>query len=62
MKRFEDKINDSLKQVWSLDVRHVKAHRTKKEKKSIDKTDGNEKADALATEDATYDEGLMAEI
>ena len=45
-----------------MDVRHVKAHRTKKEKKSIDKTDGNEKADALATEDATYDEGLMAEI
>ena len=49
-----------------VDVEHVKAHRTKKEKKEISQyekfvTAGNEKADDLAKAGAMLDEGFMAE-
>ena len=47
-------------------VEHVKAHRTKKEKKEMSHferfvTEGNEKADELAKAGAMLDEGFMAE-
>ena len=49
-----------------VEVEHVKAHRTKKEKKDMSHfekfvTKGNEKADELANEGAVLDEGFMAE-
>ena len=49
-----------------VEVEHVKAHRTKKEKKSMVQfekfvTEGNEKADELAKAGAMLDEGHMAE-
>ena len=51
----------------SVDVAHVKAHRTKKEKEKMRKierfvTEGNEKANESAKEGAMLDEGLMAEV
>ena len=48
-------------------MEHVKAHRTKKDKKEMSHflkkfvTDGNEKADELAKEGAMLDEGFLAE-
>ena len=50
-----------------VEVEHVKAHRTKKEKEKMTKierfvTEGNEKADELAKAGAMLDEGLMAEV
>ena len=49
-----------------MEVEHVKAHRTKKEKKDMSHfekfiTGGNEKADPPATEGALLDNGFMAE-
>ena len=49
-----------------VEVKHVKAHRTEKDKKEtshVEKlvTEGNEKADELATEGALLDEGFMAQ-
>ena len=49
---------------WDLDVKHVKAHRTEKEKKATTAeqhmaVDGNEKADELAKEGAHVDGGQM---
>ena len=49
-----------------VEVEHVKAHRTKKEKKHMSQferfvTEGNEKADELAKAGAMLDEGFMAE-
>ena len=49
-----------------MEVAHVKAHRTKKEKENMTKiekfvTEGNEKADELAKEGALLDKGFMAE-
>ena len=49
-----------------VQVEHVKAHRTKKDKKEMSQfeyfiTDGNEKADELAKAGAMLDEGFMAE-
>ena len=49
-----------------MEVEHVKAHHTKKEKKEMSHferfvTDGNEKADELAKTGAMLDEGFMAE-
>ena len=49
-----------------VEVEHVKAHRTKKDKKNMTQfeklsTDGNEKADELAKAGAMLDEGSMAE-
>ena len=49
-----------------MEVEHVKAHRTKKEKERMTHfekfvTDGNEKADDLAKGGAVLDEGFMAE-
>ena len=48
-----------------MEVAHVKAHRTKKEKEKMTKierfvTEGNEKADELAKAGAMLDEGLVA--
>ena len=50
----------------TVEAEHVKAHRTKKEKKDMSHfqkfvTDGNEKADDLAKTTAMLDEGFMAE-
>ena len=49
-----------------VEVEHVKAHRTKKEKKHMSQferfvTEDNEKADDLAKAGAMLDEGFMAE-
>ena len=49
-----------------MEVEHVKAHRTKKEKEKMTQferfvTEGNEKADELAKQGALLDEGFMAE-
>ena len=49
-----------------VEVAHVKAHRTKKEKEKMTQyerfvTEGNEKADELAKAGAFLDEGFMAE-
>ena len=49
-----------------VEVEHVRAHRTKKDKKNMSQfakfvTEGNEKADDLATAGAMLDEGFMAE-
>ena len=49
-----------------VEVEHVKAHRTKKDKKEMSQfekfvTEGNEKADDLANTGAILDEGFMAE-
>ena len=49
-----------------VEVEHVKAHRTKKEKKEMSHfenfvTEGSEKADELANAGAMLDEGFMAE-
>ena len=49
-----------------VEVEHVEAHRTKKEKKDMSHfekfvIEGNEKADELAKEGALLDEGFMAE-
>ena len=50
-----------------VEVEHVKAHRTKKDKKEVSYfekfvTEGNEKADELGKEGAMLDEGFMAEV
>ena len=50
-----------------VEVAHVKAHRTKKEKEKMTKferfvTKGNETADKLAKAGAMLDEGFMAEV
>ena len=50
-----------------MEVEHVRAHRTKKEKtcmSQIEKfvTEGNEKADELAKVGAMLDQGFMAEV
>ena len=50
-----------------LDVEHVKAHRTKKEKQEMTLfekcvTGGNERADELAKDGAMLDGGEMAQI
>ena len=50
-----------------MEVEHVKAHRTKKDKKDMSLfekfvTDGNEKADELAQAGAILDKGFMAEM
>ena len=50
-----------------VEVEHVKAHRTKKDKKTMSQfekfvTEGNEKADELAMAGAMLDEGFMAEV
>ena len=52
--------------LFLVEVQHVKAHRTKKDKKEMSHpekfvTDGNEKADELAKAGASWDEGLMSE-
>ena len=49
-----------------VEVKHVKAHRTVKDKKEMSHfekfvADGNEKADVLAKAGAMLDEGFMAE-
>ena len=49
-----------------VEVDHVKAHRTKKDKKDMPHfekfaTEGNEKADELAKAGAMLDEGFIAE-
>ena len=50
-----------------MEVEHVKAHRTKKDKKEMSQfekfvADGNDKADELAKAGAMLDEGFMAEM
>ena len=55
-----------MSKVILVEVEHVKAHRTEKDKKKMSHfvkfvTEGNEKADELAKEGAMLDEGFMAE-
>ena len=55
------------KRNFMVEADHVKAHRTKKDKKDKSQceefaTDGNEKADELAKAGAIWDEGFMAEM
>ena len=50
-----------------MEVAHVKAHRTKNEKAKMTKferfvTEGDEKADELANEEAMLVEGFVAEV
>ena len=50
-----------------VEVEHVEAHRTEKDKKEMSQsekfvTDGNEKADELAKAAAMLDEGFMAQV
>ena len=50
----------------AVEVDHVEAHRTKKEKREMSRleefvAEGNEKADGLAKEGAMLDEGFMTE-
>ena len=59
-------MHELVKRGILVEVEHVKAHRTKKEKKNMAHfekfvTEGNEKADELAKGGAMLDEGLMAE-
>ena len=63
---FGEESHDLTERGISVDLEHVKAHRTKKEKNDrshFEKfvTEGNEKADELAKEGALLDEGVMAE-
>ena len=49
-----------------VEVEHVKAHRTEKDKKEMSLfkrfvTDGNDKSDELAKAGAMLDEGIMAQ-
>ena len=65
MKIWEE-FHELVKRGFLVDVEHVKAHRTKKEKKNMSHfekfvTEGNEKADELAKAGAMLDEGYMAE-
>ena len=44
-----------------MEVEHIKAHRTEKDKKEMSHvTDGNEKSDELAKAEAMLDEGFLA--
>ena len=50
-----------------MEVAHVTAHRTRKEKEKVTKierfvTEGNERADELAKAGAVLDEGFVAEV
>ena len=52
------------KEAFLVEVEHVKAHRTKKEKKNMSQferfvTEGNKKADELAKAGAMLDEGFL---
>ena len=65
MEKFEE-LHELVERGILVEVAHVKAHRTKKEKENMTKierfvTEGNEKADELAKAGAMLDEGLMAE-
>ena len=61
-----EELHELVKRGILVEVEHVKAHRTKKEKEKMTQlerfvTDGNGKADELAKAGAMLDEGLMAE-
>ena len=61
-----EELHELAKRGILVEVEHVKAHRTKKEKEKMTQferfvTEGNEKADELAKAGAMMDEGFMAE-
>ena len=65
MKIWEE-VDELVKKGILVEVAHVKAHRTKKEKEKVTQfqrfvTDGNEKADELAKAGAMMDEGFVGE-
>ena len=65
LKKWEE-LNLLVSQEILVEVEHVKAHRTEKDKKEMSHcemfvTEGNEEADELAKEGAMLDEGFMAE-
>ena len=60
-----EEIHELVKRGILVEVEHVKAHCTKKEKENMTQiekfvTEGNEKADELAEAGAMLDEGFMA--
>ena len=62
-----EKLHELVKRSILVEVAHVKAHRTKKEKEKMTKferfvTEGNEEAVKLAKAGAMLDEGFMAEV
>ena len=63
--KFWEELHELVKRGILVEVAHVKAHRTKKEKEKKTKierfvTEGNEKADELEKAGAMLDEGFMA--
>ena len=59
-----EELHELVKRGILVEVEHVKAHRTKKEKEKMTQfemfvTEGNEKADDLAKAGAMLDEGFM---
>ena len=61
-----EELHPLVSKEFSVEVEHVKAHRTKKDKKEMSMfekfvTDGSETADDLAKAGAMLDEGFMAE-
>ena len=61
-----EELHELVKRGILVEVEHVKAHRTKKEKEKMTQlerfaTKGNEKADELAKVGAMLDEGYMAD-
>ena len=61
-----EELHELLKRGILVEVEHVKAHRTEKEKEKMKKierfvSEGNDKADELAKAGAMMDEGFMAE-
>ena len=62
-----EELHELVKRGILVEVAHVKAHRTKKEKEKMTQferfvTEGNEKAGGLAKAGAMLDEGFMAEV
>ena len=65
--KFWKKLHELVQKCILVEVAHVKAHRTKKEKENMTKiewfvTEGNEKADELAKAGTMLDESLMAAV
>ena len=65
--KFWEELHELVKRGILVEVAHVKAHRTKKEKEKMTQferfvTEGTDKADELAKAGAMLDEGLMAEV
>ena len=67
LRKIWEELRELVERGISVEVAHVKAHRTKKEKEKMTQlerfvTEGDEKADELAKARATMDEGFKAEV